>query len=309
MRSNALKAWYVPQIFDLLPLLLQGALVLFLAELIDFTLPLGTKLMAPVACIIGLILLFLAATTALPAFQPIFLLSGYFSRDTVPTPCAFKSPQSQVFRGLVGFLLYFLSFVFPTIYLRKTRFGMPWNILPDDSDQRHLFPYIYTVWHRRTWPTFDFEWLSLRDAWHNGILDKDTDLYGHRMKWANDFPLSDIVQCLAKITTEPESAKHTNKFLVAACYCFQEISASVWKPKALTYGKARVDQRNHYFEQLYQGLGYWQDCSIAKLLIHGGTYAYDNFPNDTYVKPYRDYIRENHILFYGIKYVSFLICS
>ncbi|KAF9484109.1 hypothetical protein BDN70DRAFT_798383, partial [Pholiota conissans] len=40
MRTQSLKAWYVPQIFAGLPLLLQGALILFLAGLIDFTLPL-----------------------------------------------------------------------------------------------------------------------------------------------------------------------------------------------------------------------------------------------------------------------------
>ncbi|KAF9471694.1 hypothetical protein BDN70DRAFT_819686, partial [Pholiota conissans] len=68
MRTESLKAWYVPQIFAMLPLLLQGALVLFLAGLIDFTLPLGQKLSIPIACIVGFILLFLAATTILPAF-------------------------------------------------------------------------------------------------------------------------------------------------------------------------------------------------------------------------------------------------
>ncbi|KAF9484096.1 hypothetical protein BDN70DRAFT_765017, partial [Pholiota conissans] len=40
MRRESLKAWHVPQIFSSLPLLLQGALVLFLAGLIDFVLPL-----------------------------------------------------------------------------------------------------------------------------------------------------------------------------------------------------------------------------------------------------------------------------
>ncbi|KAF9475233.1 hypothetical protein BDN70DRAFT_841220, partial [Pholiota conissans] len=96
MRSESLEAWHIPQVFAALPLLLQSALVLFLAGLIDFTLPLGPKISIPIACIIGLILVFLACTTILPSFQPLFLLSGRFSRDSVPSPCAFKSPQSQL---------------------------------------------------------------------------------------------------------------------------------------------------------------------------------------------------------------------
>ncbi|KAF9478482.1 hypothetical protein BDN70DRAFT_776691, partial [Pholiota conissans] len=94
MRSEALEIWHVSRIFAALPLLLQGALVLFLAGLIDFTLRLGMKLAIPVACIIGLILLFLAATTVLPALQGLLLLSRHFPQTQLPAPCAYKSPQS-----------------------------------------------------------------------------------------------------------------------------------------------------------------------------------------------------------------------
>lgn len=301
MRTESLKAWYVPQIFSALPLLLQGALVLFLAGLVDFTLLLGTKLAAPIACIIGLILLFLAATTALPALQHLFLMSGLFSSDAVPTPCAFKSPQSQVFRTLSGLFLYFLSFILPTVYLPEKQVSEDMdNILPHDSDWSHLFPYIYTIWHRKTWPTFDFEWLSLRDAWHNGILDKDADLYEHRAAWKDAFPLSDIMQCLIKATIDPTSAKHTEDFLLIACYCVQEISASVWKPKLSSYTRyQRVDRRNNYFELIYQRHHWYATCSVSQLLIHGGTYKYDRldnrFPNYILLL---NYVREHHNLFH-----------
>ncbi|KAF9482242.1 hypothetical protein BDN70DRAFT_775656, partial [Pholiota conissans] len=97
MRSESLEAWYVPHIFAALPLLLQAALVLFLAGLIDFTVPLGVNLSVPIACIIGLVLLFLAATTVIPSFQALSLLSGHIPRNKVPSACAYKSPQSQVF--------------------------------------------------------------------------------------------------------------------------------------------------------------------------------------------------------------------
>jgi hypothetical protein len=309
MRSESLEAWYVPQIFSTLPLLLQGALVLFFAGLIDFTLPLGTKLTAPVACIIGLILLFLAATTALPAFQSLFLFSGHFSRDAVPTPCAFKSPQSQVFRTLFGFFLHLLSFAFPTVYLPEKQFkDLTWNIFSKDSSQHNHFPYMYTIWYQKTWPTFDFEWLSLRDAWHNGILDKDTELYEHLKEWKGAFPLSDITQCLVKAITEPTSGKHTEDFLVAACYCFQEVSASIWKNESLNYGDSdQVDRRNHYFEQLYQRRhdDWYATCSIAQLLVYGGTYGYDESPNlkffylSDYLQEHRDLFHQDQILWFS----------
>jgi hypothetical protein len=309
MRSESLEAWYVPQIFSTLPLLLQGALVLFFAGLIDFTLPLGTKLTAPVACTIALILLFLAATTALPAFQSLFLFSGHSSRDAVPTPCAFKSPQSQVFRTLFGFFLHFLSFAFPTVYLPEKLFKMfIWNIFSEDSSQRHHFPYMYTIWYRKTWPTFDFEWLSLRDAWHNGILDKDTKLYEHLKEWKDAFPLSDITQCLVKAITEPTSGKHTEDFLVAACYCFQEVSASIWKDKSLENGcNNQVERRNHYFEQLYQRLNQrpyrYATCSVAQLLVYGGTYNYDETPEICllcdYLQEHRDLFHQDQILWFS----------
>ncbi|KAF9475230.1 hypothetical protein BDN70DRAFT_883939, partial [Pholiota conissans] len=155
MRTESLKAWYVPQIFATLPLLLQGALVLFLAGLIDFSLPLGQKLSIPIACIIGFILLFLAATTILPAFQSILLLSSRFSRDKVPSPCAYKSPQSQVFRTFTGFVLRTLSFIWPILYCSDpswVRYSH-YDCLP--SNQHHIFPHIYLIWAQKLWATFD----------------------------------------------------------------------------------------------------------------------------------------------------------
>ncbi|KAF9484070.1 hypothetical protein BDN70DRAFT_826261, partial [Pholiota conissans] len=218
MRSKALKAWYVPQIFATLPLLLQSALMLFLVGLIDFTQPLGMALSISITCVIALVILFFVATTILPAVQGLCLLTGYFSRDAVPSPCAFKSPQAQLFYVILGSFLRILSFIFPKLYLNEYVLLLPYlNQLP--IGQRHLFPHIYKIWHCRSWPAFDLEWLSLRDAWHHGILDKCTDLFSFRMRWKSVFPLSDITQCLVKAVTDPRSAKHTGEFLAAACYC------------------------------------------------------------------------------------------
>jgi hypothetical protein len=51
------------------------------------------------------------------------------------------------------------------------------------------------MWYfERTWPIFDRKWLSLRDACHQRIFDKDPDLYQHRTlwDWEDSFPLSDV---------------------------------------------------------------------------------------------------------------------
>ncbi|KAF9474519.1 hypothetical protein BDN70DRAFT_815571, partial [Pholiota conissans] len=67
MRTEALEAWHVPQIFSALPLMLQAALILFLAGLIDFATFLGTKLMIVISVFVGITLFFLATTTVCPA--------------------------------------------------------------------------------------------------------------------------------------------------------------------------------------------------------------------------------------------------
>ncbi|KAF9475235.1 hypothetical protein BDN70DRAFT_996554 [Pholiota conissans] len=250
MRSEALEAWYVPQMFAALPLLLQVALVLFLAGLIDFTLPLGLKLSIPIIIVIGFILLFLGATTVLPAVQGLLLLSGRFSRDKVPSPCAYKSPQSQNFRTLSGFILYLLSFIFPEVYLRGDLDGR-WGKFSIRKDKLQIFPHTHTIWRRKLWPSFDLEWLSLRDTWHNYIHDKRPHLNHHRDEWKDFFPLSDITQCLLRIATEATSAKHTEEFLVATCACFQKISQSIWEFDSYHWG-VQVDRRSHYFDWLFQ---------------------------------------------------------
>ncbi|KAF9484143.1 hypothetical protein BDN70DRAFT_770232, partial [Pholiota conissans] len=96
MRTVALEVWWVPQIFAALPVLLQAALTLFLAGLIDFVLPLGRKLTISVCIVIGLTLLFLAATTLLPTLQYFLFFTGFYPYRQPPDPCAFKSPQSRV---------------------------------------------------------------------------------------------------------------------------------------------------------------------------------------------------------------------
>lgn len=271
MRSQAIETWYASHMFAALPLLLQAALVLFFGGLIDFSILLGMKVTIPVALIIGLTLLFLAATTVLPTVQALFFLTSLYPRKSIPTPCAFKSPQSHAFRNLSLGCFHFLALGLSRSTLSKYLFRNP---VP--SKQRHLYPYLYTIWTKNKWPAIDREWLPLRDACHQHILDDDPDLYLHRKFWEQTFPLSDITQCVVEAVKEAPSAKHSEIFLTAAYHCFQEISSTVWT-NSWRFPQ-RIDRRNNYFEQLQ---GNWGISSTFKSLSHGGIYKFQRFSDNT----------------------------
>lgn len=99
-RLDSLKQWYVPQIFAGLPLLLQGALVLFFAGMIEFLFSLRLEVAVPVTLSICIPLVFLVATTLLPVFQVCILQDPFrlSINNNVPSPCPYKSPQSLIFR-------------------------------------------------------------------------------------------------------------------------------------------------------------------------------------------------------------------
>ncbi|KAF8188630.1 hypothetical protein BJ912DRAFT_389975 [Pholiota molesta] len=281
MRKAAAEAWYLPQVFAALPLLLQAALVLFLAGLIDFSRPLGLALTIPISVVIGLVLLFLTATTILPSLQGLCFFFGLYPQETLPTPCPYKSPQSDAFRSMYGVFLRAIFRFFPapspSFENDHKSHNLKWVIknrpllMPD-----HLAPSVYDLWNHQTWITFDREWLSLRDACHQRLLDDDPDLFHHRLLWKRSFPLSDVTKCLVKAVSQTPGTKHTESYLAALVHCFQELSESIWTTSpTLSLGSdiQRIDRRNHYFEQLH-----WNpSCSMSKFLLHGGIYKFERF--------------------------------
>ncbi|KAF5327416.1 hypothetical protein D9619_004697 [Psilocybe cf. subviscida] len=97
-RLHGLWRWYVPQIFGGLPLLLQAALVLFLAGIIEFLFALHLEVAIPVTLSICIPLVFLVGTTLLPILQ-VYILQDPFRlavNDDIPAPCPYKSPQSFI---------------------------------------------------------------------------------------------------------------------------------------------------------------------------------------------------------------------
>ena len=85
----------------LLPLLLQSALVLFFIGLVDFLWNLNDLVAAMVSGFVGLALLFVLATTVLPAFQFLF----HRERRLLTPQCPYKSPQAWAFYRLLVALI------------------------------------------------------------------------------------------------------------------------------------------------------------------------------------------------------------
>ena len=102
LNVESLDRWYLPQIFTALPLLLQLALILFLAGVLDFLWSLNSAVFIPIAIAIGSTVLFLLWTTILPTTQALLLFFSRFPWGTMPrSPCPYRSPQSWAFHQLV----------------------------------------------------------------------------------------------------------------------------------------------------------------------------------------------------------------
>ncbi|PFH48804.1 hypothetical protein AMATHDRAFT_41973 [Amanita thiersii Skay4041] len=108
MRYEGLVQWHIPTILASLPLLLQTSLVLFFLGLLDLLWNLNHVVAIVITVISGFILLFLIATTILPALQ---FLSHRSRRLRIPQ-CPFKSPQSlathHIFSRMISGLLQFM---------------------------------------------------------------------------------------------------------------------------------------------------------------------------------------------------------
>jgi len=162
MRKDGLEAWHVPKVFTALPLLLQTALVLFLAGMIDFSLfQLGDRVAIPVMICVGLVLLFLFATTTMPTFQCVFLyIWGSRNKDPeyLPSQCPYKSPQAMAFFTLS----YFLRKIVEYLNRNKSVF------LPGGLSKR----VVCGIWNQDNWDMFDRDWLSLRHSISQEIFDR-----------------------------------------------------------------------------------------------------------------------------------------
>lgn len=272
MRSEALERWYVPHMFTALPLLLQAALVLFFVGLIDFSLPLGKELTVTVSVIVGLTLIFLAATTIIPTFQGfVFYFPKIYPRQAIPIPCPYKSPQSQAFRMLSKLSYKTLSRLVPTAYHY-------WNTLwrggRQISNGHQISPYISDIYSQRPWSQFDLKWLSLRDICHQRMLDSGPKLDHHRSCWETEFPLSDITQCVVDAVNSPQSSKCDETFFLAAYHCFEELSKPIYRTQYRWWENHchRRDRRSRYLQELVTARSKTTYYSLSNALV-GGHYT------------------------------------
>ncbi|KJA28163.1 hypothetical protein HYPSUDRAFT_805683 [Hypholoma sublateritium FD-334 SS-4] len=111
MRTDALRQWKVPGIFVTLPVLVQGALVLFFVGLTDFLWNIDHKVIIPVGIFIAFALLFLLFTTVTPTLQ-IFSLKypSLQLNNKIPVECPYRSPQAAIFRRLTTSNQFFFTF-------------------------------------------------------------------------------------------------------------------------------------------------------------------------------------------------------
>lgn len=126
LRFKGFNDWGVPQIVSIPPIILQVALLLFFAGVLDLLWSDGghTSVALCVTVIVALISLFMIVTTTLPAIYHLchvrLELGRFVTVEIFKSPCPFKSPQS--------FMVFQLLRI-PVVFLR-----MLLHVLPDIRD-------------------------------------------------------------------------------------------------------------------------------------------------------------------------------
>lgn len=272
MRAEGLDKWHVWKIFTTLPLLLQTALVLFLAGVMDFLHALGNKtIVVTIGITIGIVLLFLLATTFLPAFQDFVLYIRFLlfrPPQTPPSQCPYKSPQSGAFHAAFFSALRIagsvaLFFISP---LHDMGGGAIATFSRSKNIDTHILHHLSGIWSQETWIDYDSVWLAVRDACQNYYfrslnaqsLYSDSRYSPHRTKVLPPFPLFDITQILRKVIGNRNDSCNDD-LLSAAYHCFCDLSRSFvrrdWSIQGtseddLGQGFHEVLQHNHYFHFL-----------------------------------------------------------
>ncbi|KAM6503364.1 hypothetical protein JOM56_000307, partial [Amanita muscaria] len=150
MRREGLERWSVPAILSALPLLLQAALILFFIGLVEYLQNANKTVAAVITTFVVVTMLFLVATTILPAFQ--FLLHANYHFH-VPQ-CPFKSPQSWAFCRLSFSVCSIISYFVPELHFVVS--------VPERIPWRHTFErgrLALRFWH---WQRLDKYWYDKR---------------------------------------------------------------------------------------------------------------------------------------------------
>jgi len=169
MRYEGLLAWRVPQILAALPVMLQGALLLFFVGLLDLLWARNKIVAACVSATVGIVIIFLGVTTALPAIQHALVKDKHLR----VYQCPYKSPQS------------WLAYKFGhTLFWLLDSLSLHW------ASESHRFYRLVKSTADHDWITFDMRWRQLRDAEEvvRGTAKKlrDSEDIVHGLQWIND---------------------------------------------------------------------------------------------------------------------------
>ena len=223
MHNEALERWYFPQIFTILPLLLQVGLVLFLIGVNDFLWNLNHGVALPVSIAIGFTLSFLVATTILPTLQNLLVFLPRFRTSKKPrAPCPYKSPQSWAFHRLVS------SIVHPIMRWTKAQLDEsgemnPHNLLGMENRKPwySTFPkvtgFVFRGKSGDSWLEHEAAWLFQRDYDGMAIVQ---DIKKTRPR-ERPVPLYDTVKGLLK--SKERISPEVQRSVIPADHCIEQI--------------------------------------------------------------------------------------
>ncbi|KAF8898109.1 hypothetical protein CPB84DRAFT_1161601 [Gymnopilus junonius] len=262
MRMEGLAAWYVPQVFSSLPLLLQLALSLFFVGLIDFLLAISLTVAIPVIIFICIPFAFLVLTTIIPAFQMfVFCLPLAKHYPCVPWQAPYKSTQSRLFgrfltlsRPAFSFLTYTVHaiynfFLLCSLLLQRHKQPCQENVESIALELKYITEDVYYALQSSSWLSLDKEWIVMRDAYAKTIFDKE-----RRMTMASKFlstelaPFYDLTRGI--VTAVFEYAKSDPILLRSGYHSVEELTSSIIGDKASTCFRSIGASYNRYLQSL-----------------------------------------------------------
>ncbi|KAL1742840.1 hypothetical protein HDZ31DRAFT_42339, partial [Schizophyllum fasciatum] len=148
VRYDGLKDWYVGAIVTTIPLLLQGALFLFLVGIVYLLWHIQPVIAAMISAFGLVIVLFFAITTVLPAAQFICYRLG-FLRLHATSQVPYKSAQSLLFLRVTFLVINSVAWLCHVFSMLK------------EHQSGRLFKAPYRSYPG--WPQWDLDWTRLRD--------------------------------------------------------------------------------------------------------------------------------------------------
>ena len=249
LNVESLDRWYLPQIFTTLPLLLQLALVLFLAGVLDFLWSLNSTVAIPIAVAVGSSLFFLVWTTILPTMQTLFLFLPRLPWGNMPrSPCPYRSPQSWAFHQSMRPLVAIILSIFGGI--RQDYCFASHRMISEEGRHRVCYA-AETTSHRQRRPcSLIFRppagnsWIELGIAW---LFQRDLDFMGQDPRCTKKtsinhgirpVPMYDTVQAIISIGQNGSSwdnlvARHCVQPIVQ---CNKTDGAYMWYLSCLASG-------------------------------------------------------------------------